>query len=166
MSSLGQTLSPWCHSFHGFNSSPHWKYSITAFRSFTFLFRKIKYGHTEPTASREIESLSREGILGLERCGLSCIPHLAVSQQAKPLTTFPCRSGRQAATSCMMDRNHPRACKFLLPLQTVCLSFLSHVCSPAAHAQGNEEDALSPWANSWVSVNWSLLLLSQYNSVA
>lgn len=40
--------------------------------------------------------------------------------------------------------------KFSLPHQTACLSFLS---SPAARAQGNEEDALSPQARSWVSGN-------------
>lgn len=51
---------PWCQSFCRFNSSTHKKYSITASRSFTFLFGKIKYGHTEPPVSRVSQSLSRE----------------------------------------------------------------------------------------------------------
>lgn len=66
----------------------------------------------------------------------------------------------------MRDGDHPGGSQFSLPLRTACLSFLSHICSPAAHAWGNKEDGLSPWAKSCVSANWSLLLLSQYNSVA
>lgn len=112
------------------------------------------------------QSLSAERVPFAQRGGLSCIPHLAVSQQARPRTAFPHHGGRQKATCCMRDRDHPRGCEFSLPLWTVCLSFLSHLCSPAARAQGNKEDALSPWAKSWVSANWSLLMLSQYNSVA
>ena len=115
-----------------------------------FCLEKIKYGYAETPASRQ--SRSAERVSFAQRGGLSCIPQLVVSQ-AKPCTTFPHRSGRQVPTSCMRDRDHPKDCKFLLPLQTACLSFVSHICSPAAHAQGNKEDAFSPQAKSWVSAN-------------
>lgn len=93
-----------------------------------------------PPAERQ--SLSAERIPFAQRGGLSCIPHLVVSRQAKPHTAFPCHGSRQAATSCMRDEDHPRACKFSLPLWIACLSFFSHVCSPAACARGDEEDPL------------------------
>lgn len=111
----------------------------------------------------ETEPLSREGPLCSERWSWL---HFAASQQAKSHRAFPLCGGRQVASSWTRDGDHLRGCKFSLPLQTVCLSFLSYVCSPAAHAQGNKEDALGPRAKPWVSANWSLLLLSQYSSVA